>query len=461
MHTYRGEALALASSPPMPPVVVASMVTPGRNELRFRKPQRLSKSKEEQLPPVWKKSHEVIKLRRPFGNARPSLMERGGNIIDKVMTLELEAFSDEEAAYLISPDAPHSHIVDRVVEVLFVTLCTAPRRCSWNTPSVRREWKYELRLAGEWWLSLRTLPCTANSQEHYPPLIPFGLRSTASENQFIADLTLHMRRKCAVFSLFHLDHLTLTPDRAAVLLFDGILRNDARHLQCLSLPFCEIGAATLLLLLCALTQCHSLQPQLRYLNLSYNWIDASCSNMLAMLLGRTSIRRLSLQGNRLGGGDMSSFYDFLLQGCCLLEELDLSYTRLTSADVCSLISCLPKLRNLEVLLLDGVEIPESKAAALSTAIRRSNLTYVSLKGVSACSGEAYLHRIRSVCRHTLAARGVMRGQSVMRCLAETGSFFEAFAQRSCEWLFLNDSALPESYRAFVTNEPSLPPIEDL
>ncbi|ESL06625.1 hypothetical protein TRSC58_05698 [Trypanosoma rangeli SC58] len=388
-------------------------------------------------------------------------MEKDGNIMDKVMTLELETFSDEEAVYLVSPDSPHSHIVDEVVDTLFEAFSTASKRCSWNTPGIRPEWKYELRLAGEWWLSLRVLPCTVNLQEHHPPLIPFGLRNTKTENQFIADLSLHMSRRCAVFSLLHLDHIRLTPDRACVLVFDGILRNAARNLQCLSFPFCEIGAATLLLLLCALTQCHSLQPQLRYLNLCYNWIDASCLNMMAMLLGRTSIRRLSLQGNCLGGADMSFFCDFLLQGCFMLEELDLSYTSLTHTEVCALISCLPKLQNLEVLILNGVEIPESKAAAFSIAVQKSNLTYVALKGTSACSGKAYLHRISTACQQNRAARGVLRDQFMMRCLAETGSFFEAFARRTCEWLSPNDSALPVSYRAFATNEPSLSPTENL
>ncbi|KEG15309.1 hypothetical protein DQ04_00111090 [Trypanosoma grayi] len=307
---------------------------------------------------------------------------------------------------------------------------------------------------------MRILPCTVKPKEHYPPFIPWGMRSMQTENQFIADIALHMRQKAAVFSLVHLSHVTLTPERANVLLFDGILRNEARALECLSVPFCEVGAATLLLLLCGLNQCRALQPQLRYLNLSWNWIDASCSHMLAMLLGRTSVRRLSLHGNRFGGGDAITFQEFLLQGCAHLEELDLSYTSLTRAEVCALIRCLPQLRNLEVLLLDGVQVPESKAVALSSAIRQSKLTYVSLKGILACSGEAYLQRIRVACHRNLVSRNVQKDKSTMRHLAESLSFFEAFERRACNWVGDDASALPPSYRPFTTNEPSLPPIDE-
>ncbi|PBJ68915.1 hypothetical protein BCY84_20609 [Trypanosoma cruzi cruzi] len=388
-------------------------------------------------------------------------MEMGGNILGNIMMLELETFSDEEAAYLTSPDAPHSHIVDEVVEALFENVCTAPSRCSWNTPSARPEWKEEFRLAGEWWLSMRVLPATVNPNEYHPPLIPFVLRNVQTENQFIADLALHMRQRSSVLSLLHMDHISITPDRASVLLFEGILRNEARNLECLSLSFCEVGAATLLLILCGLNQCRSIQPQLRYLNLSYNWIDASCLNMMAMLLERTSIRRLSLHGNRFGGSDISCFYEFLLQGCSLLEELDLSYTALTCAEVCALISCLPRMRNLEVLLLDGVEVPENKAAALSTAIRKSNLIHVSLRGIIACNGEAYLNRIRKACQINRSTRDFLKDQSTLRYFSEGGSFFEAFTRRKCEMQCLEDRALPVAYRPFVTNDPSLLPAKNL
>ncbi|KAH9577579.1 hypothetical protein LSM04_008621 [Trypanosoma melophagium] len=457
---------------------LAAIVVPGRETLRFaapkRRPQLITQQQhhhqhhQQQQQQQYREEKELydggvcrreISLRRPFTGLSLPLTSRGSNIIAVAASLELRNFSDEDAALLTSPDEPHCHVVEEVVDALFTNFISAPTRCAWNTPVPRPEWKNEFRLRHEWWISLRVLPLSMQIEEHHPPLIPWGVRSTETENQFLADIAFHMRRKGAVFALLHIDHISLTPERTNILLFDGVLRNEAHVLECFSVPFCEIGAATLLLLLCGFNHCRALQPQLKYLNLSYNWINTSCSHMLAMLLSRTSVRRLSLRGNRFGGGDMSTFQDFLLHGCCLLEELDLGYTCLTRAEVCALIRCLPEMPNLQVLLLDGVHVPASKAVALSTAIRKSKLTYVSLKGIPACSGEAYLHRIHLACQHHKTERMLQDDQLTMRELAETGSFFEAFSRRTGEWMDTGQTALPVSYRPFTTNEPSLPPID--
>ncbi|ORC93732.1 uncharacterized protein TM35_000016090 [Trypanosoma theileri] len=448
--------------------LLAAVVSSGRVPLRFAAPKRRphlltqQQQREEQEKELYGDivSRREISLRRSFNSLQPPLTGCSSNIIAVAAALELRNFTDEDAARLTSPDAPHCHVVDEVVDALFTNFTTAPTRCKWNTPVPRPEWKNEFRLRHEWWISLRVLPLSMQMEEHHPPMIPWGIRSIETENQFLADIALHMRRKGAVFTLLHLDHIALTPERANVLLFDGVLRNASHALECFSIPFCEVGAATLLLLLCGFNHCRALQPQLRYLNLSYNWINTSCTYMLAMLLSRTSVRRLSLRGNRFGGGDMLTFQDFLLQGCCLLEELDLGYTCLTRAEVCALIRCLPEMPNLQVLLLDGIHVPASKAVALSTAIRKSKLTYVSLKGIAACSGEAYLHRIHLACQRHKTERILSNDQLTMRELAETGSFFEAFARRTGEWMGTDNSALPPSYRPFTTNEPSLPPIDE-
>lgn len=442
-------------------VVVPPLFLSGCSELRFRTPQSHPVPRRRSSEKKNKRCLE-IDLRRTFGDEEISLLERDGDIITKVRSLELRTFTDKEATQLTASDAPHSHIIDDVVDTLFENLSTAPERCAWNIPVKRPEWNNEFRLSREWWLSFCVLPSTAKSDEHYPPFIPWSLRNTDTENQFFADLSLHMRRKQSVFSLLHIDHIKLTPERMSVLLLDGILKNEARALQCLSASFCEIGAATLLLLLCGLNQCRSAQPQLRFLNLPFNWIDSSCLNVLAILLRRTFICRLSLRGNRLGGGEVTDFQEFLLQGCTLLRELDLGYTHLTHADVCALIRCLPQLCCLEVLLLDGIDIPASKVVALSTAIGRSNLTYVSLKGIPACSGTAYLEGVQQACQRNLDAHKSLKHRATMLYLSKTGSFFEAFARRSIRpggEQDDNNSALPALYRPFVTNEPSLLPTD--
>ncbi|KAH8613620.1 hypothetical protein ERJ75_000707100 [Trypanosoma vivax] len=432
----------------VPPGTVPLCVSSARQRLKCKIPERYGNK--------WKNVNERFiterRIKQFFTRNETSHDSVEEDVIEQVRTMDIFSLTDTVATQLTSPDAMHSHIMIDVMDELLWNIGSAPERCLWNTPVKHPEWDKDFRFLQEIWLSMRALPYTNPPDRYYSPLIPWAERGEKAENQLIADVALRTREVLDPLYLFHVDHVELTPERISVLFFDGILANKSRYMECFSATFCCISAATLLVILLCFVDSRNSQAQLMNLHLAFNWIDPSCFDMLALLMPRTNVIRLSLRGNRLGGGDALVFQEFILQGCVLLEELDISHTSLTVADVCVLIRCIPQLPVMRVLLLDGICVPENKTAALFAAIENSKLTHVSLNGVTPCLGDAYIKRVNAVCEsHQLdsAARKT-------RLLALRGSYFDAFERRSRDFAPRGRAtAIHHKYRPFTTNDPSL------
>lgn len=220
-------------------------------------------------------------------------------------------------------------------------------------------------------------------------------------------------------------------------------------LETLSFSICSISTASLLLILAPLTADRS--PYTRNLDLSYNLLTSRCFYTLAVLIPLTQIRRLSLRGNDLSDSNFTPFRDFLLEGCQRIEELDLSYTNLTVAQVCLLIEVLPSMRRLYVLLLDGVEIPIEKTSALTRAIYKSRLCHISLQGSLTCASAAYVRCIENTCEKR--KEHLTTGNTSV----STQSFFDALFLKSLKRGLQPPMphGLVEGYRPFTNNDPSL------
>jgi hypothetical protein len=357
-------------------------------------------------------------------------------------------------------------------------------------------------------------------ENRYAPLLPRGAGS-AQENQLIADLARRLAGPTDHLDLFHLSGLCMTADRLHVLLFDGFSRladvtmqrategRDQRSsgpsimssrlnnnntaaadnetmLSTLSLSSCQMGSAGLVVLL---TGVAALAAQgvssICTLDLSYNNLQSASLYALMQLLRFTYISRLSLRGNNLASVDVIPFREFLLEGCeWQLEELDLSYTGLTAAQVNVLIEALPRLKRLRVLLLEEVAIPSSKWPSLARAVERTQLWHLRLVPSTALSttnssksGHAasvspvlssiapYIRSMDEVCARN-AQRAAEASGADAASVARNGffgfntvSFFEAFFRYSLLRAGTTGegaSALPEGYRAFTSNDPSLP-----
>ncbi|CBH10421.1 hypothetical protein, conserved [Trypanosoma brucei gambiense DAL972] len=398
---------------------------------------------------------EEVRIRNFIKGVEPLPPVKECEVMDYVRKLKLDDLTDDRAAHLTSPYSLHAHIMREVLEELTENICASVQNCEWNKPTERREWDMDFRFLHEWWLSLRTLPYREEPNGHYPPLIPWSERGKEAENQLLADVALKIRQSKSPLYLLHLDHINLTPEQTNVLLLDGVFRNNNSGVETFSAQFCNIGPASLLVILLILNHATQLEPQVENLHLAYNWIDASCVNMLTTLLPLTSITRLSLRGNRFGGGDVGLFQEFLMGGCMFLEELDLGYTSLSAPEVYQLIRTIPLLGQLRVLLLDGVPVPEGKAASLLRAIQLSQLIKVSLIAIPACSSDSYLGRVAEACRKHWTGRS---GKGSGWYSRGSGSFFEAFDNRASTFFRPRDrSALPPGYRPFTTNDPSLHP----
>nr|CCC90008.1 unnamed protein product [Trypanosoma congolense IL3000] len=381
----------------------------------------------------------------------PAITEN--DVIRSVSKVKMADLTDDEAVRLMAPCTVYGYLIQCMVERLVDMFCAAPQTCAWNKPEHRPEWQNDFRFLHEWWLSMRTIPYFENPKDYYPPLIPWGNLGTGSENQLFADVAMKLRETKLPAYLLHIDHIILSPERVSVLLFDGVFRGAFCRTETFSATFCSIGAATLLVILIALYYGGRIGQYVQNLHLAYNWIDSSCVNMLTILLPQTNVTRLSLRGNRFGGGDANLFQEFLVSGCMLLEELDIGYTSLDLQELCALIGSLPSMQHLRVLLMDGVNVPRKKAAALLHAIELSKLVRVSLKGIPACSSDSYLDRLEAICRsHRTGRDGAMPDWGKR----EVFSFLESFESKTSNWLnHAASGALPPDYRVFTTNDPSL------
>lgn len=255
-------------------------------------------------------------------------------------------------------------------------------------------------------------------------------------------------------------------------------------LATLSLSICQIGSASVLILLACLATAaaenaaraslgsNASSPRassplsadepaevkmtpIANLDLSYNALTTSSLYGMTMLLPRTDIRRLTLRGNNLKGSDPVEMRDFLLEGCQFILELDLGHTALSVPQICSVIEALPRMTRLRSLRLDGLSIPPEKTTALMRAVHQSNIWSLSLVACSACSGASYLGFIQAACdRHRAKAVGQM---GVDYNVDELVDFFGEFFVRciSNGWAPPSTSALPEGYGPYTNNDPTL------
>ncbi|KPI84877.1 hypothetical protein ABL78_6059 [Leptomonas seymouri] len=349
-------------------------------------------------------------------------------------------------------------------------------------------------------------------ENRYPPLLTQDA-GVAEENQLIADLAKRLTGPTRHLDVFHLSGLRMTPDRLHVLFFDGFSKlpllvetevatetegsgsqdgqpqtipttaqrrgNAApgeqveETLATLSFSACQMGSAGLLVLL---TGVASLAAQglkgISSLDLSYNELRSTSLYSFTQMLRFTFVTRLSLRGNNLASIDVTPFREFLLEGCDLqIEELDLSYTELTPAQVGVLIESLPLMNRIRVLLLEEVTIPVSKWPLLVRAVERTQLWQLRLLPSTALSTSStytpissiviYVKLIEEICANNeRLAKEASAG--TVACSGffgfNTPSFFEAFfsysqirggAAGEC------GCALPEGYTAFTNNDPSL------
>ncbi|KAK7196259.1 Leucine Rich repeat [Novymonas esmeraldas] len=447
-----------------------------------------------------------------------------------IYRLTTETMSDLDAERIAYPALARVTPFEQLLEALIQKLQQTVQRVTWNCPHPRPEWSADLRFFGACWLVVRAahqirdavplqpsiighssississteaeVDCAASAaapldllhhvhegkpENQYPPLLVE--RSVAAENQLFADVALRLGGRTFQLSLFHISGVLVSPDRMHVLVFDGFRQlcvanassatdadvveaeedKDGGLLSTLSFSSCQIGSASLLVLLAGVVflsaqhSCH-----VRSLDLSYNDLTATSLCCLTQTLRFTRVRRLSLRGNILKSSDPGSLRELLLEGCDReMEELDLSYTALTPAQASAMIDCLPRLVNLRVLLLEEVTIPTTKWPAFARAVEKMHLWHVRLfAGPPSSMMAGYAKAIEEMCLRNRQRAVGAAGDELSRWGATTffgmrnSSFFEAFFHlaRLRGGLAFEETttALPDGYDVFTTNDPSL------
>ncbi|CAD2214872.1 hypothetical protein, conserved [Angomonas deanei] len=372
------------------------------------------------------------------------------------------------------------------------------------------KWQGDLRFTGEWWVCLEEREeALKKDQQMYEPLFVSSGKwnSKVEENQFLVELMkqlIYGRRY--YFELIHIDNFPLTAERLHVFFFNGLLEilessfikfeekciianrhihgwekdgskvgenvytalGDRRkrgkleeesvlYLATLSFSICQINTAALFILLTALSTPKA-GNLITNLDISFNLLDGNSFYTLSQLLPLTHVCRLSLRGNNLGCENTTSFREFLVDACSAshtskpaLNELDFSATQLSYKQVCVLIECIPLMKGLHQLLLDGVDIPSSKTSALKDAVSESNIYFLSLKNIPEISTNTiYLQELEEICERN--RRRVLGANA-----AEDEGFFRKFFERGRQkgWRPTGYSALPEGYQPFTNNDPSL------
>ncbi|EPY27752.1 hypothetical protein STCU_05586 [Strigomonas culicis] len=308
-------------------------------------------------------------------------------------------------------------------------------------------------------------------KETYPPLLDCDLRSkgnsfnmTNKVNGFMCQIVrrlLYGRRY--YIDLIHVDNLLLSPERIHYFFFSGLLSSieealtkEARkhsatslvHLKTISFSICKITSAGLLILLAAL----STKPghQVTCLDVSYNLLTESSFFCLTQCLPLTNLTMLSLRGNNCHGETSNTFRELLLEGFISLEEIDLGWTDLTYKQICVLIECIPQMKKMHVLLLDGLTIPIEKTTAITKAVSMSHLFHVSFYGCVNCQSPIFLQRIKDICD---ANREACTQHEWHNRESYLTSLFKISAERGVTPPSM--SALPAGYGPFTTNDPSL------
>lgn len=211
----------------------------------------------------------------------------------------------------------------------------------------------------------------------------------------------------------------------------------------MSFSICNIGNGALMVLLAGLMSLYSVPPAIENLDLSYNSITHSSLHLLAALLPHTRIKRLSLRGNNLFSHYHQSFRDFLGTGCYFIEELDLSYTNLSGAQLQELAEHLPQLRLMQVLILNGMTLHERLFSGIQNRIPKDR-NFVFSHDPWNNEKQEEEDSIASPPSSSTPARG--------------GSFFRWFYKTAKQhgWRQPDKSSLGYGYRPFRFNDPSLP-----
>ncbi|CAJ1022840.1 hypothetical protein, conserved [Leishmania lindenbergi] len=439
-----------------------------------------------------------------------------------IKRITTETMTNTDAEMIAYPMHTHATSFKQLLASLIARLQQTVQSVSWNTPQERPEWNTDLRFYGPWWLVVRSglqfrevcdsrsftleiqegasfpakVEYTATTyprsdllftvhegkpENRYAPLLVE--RSIAAESRLFADIALRLGGSTFQLNLFHLSGVFVGPDRMHVLVFDGFRRlctaaarappsdlmNDEDHLlSTLSFSSCHLGSAGLLILLAGIVylsthhDCH-----VHSLDLSYNDLTKTSLLCLTQTLHFTKIRRLSLRGNVLTSSDPSTLRELLLEACDVaMEELDLSYTALSVAQVSALIDSLQCLSNLRVLLLEEVMIPSAKWPALVRAVETMDLWHVQLfADPTSPMMTGYTTIIEEMClRNRQRAMDCSRSEASQWNATtffgiKNSGFFTEFFQHSrrrgalaCREAM---AGLPDEYSAYTNNDPSL------
>lgn len=222
------------------------------------------------------------------------------------------------------------------------------------------------------------------------------------------------------------------------------------RLTTISFSICNIGAASLAVLLSALITASGVRHPVLNLDLSYNAILNSSLAIFALMLPLTKVRRLSLRGNNLFSYDGEPIRDFLVEGCYFIEELDLSSTNLSEEQLRYIIDFLPKVSRLRVIHLNGLFIPDTLIPSVVKVILQSRSLTIR---VDSCSDrlQAAVDAAQS------SSRSQSTRSSVQNHLPDNVTFFEQFYLASKEkgWEPPSLDPIAPGYREFTTNDPSL------
>lgn len=429
-------------------------------------------------------------MTRPNRNAILKPSYQAGAIKDIegfIAEMDVAQLTNEQAEEIVYPfNVNLSTSVDAVLDLFEQRFRETAATIKWNVPSERaKAFITDLRFSSDWWLCMsdptsaaavqaRTVMRSSAPEMSYPPLLSPEERNEASENQLLADIIERLSGRLYHLEMLHVDRMDLTPQRMQALAFcgfasversqaayaatfadgkqakdEGELRETILELKVLSFSICNIGTASLLVLLSAISGVLEHGPFIDTLDLSYNALTSKSLYTISLKMPQTRITRLSLRGNNLNGKDSTEFRDFMLEGCSLAEELDLSYTHLSTNQVHVLIDSIPDLYGLRVLLIDGIDIPPEKSSVFAKAIADSRIWMLSLNCSTLSNDFAYMEGLRMACEknaNKTANRGERRRSSFFR------KFYELAAARGAG--APGGNALPIGYHPFRTNDPS-------
>ena len=138
--------------------------------------------------------------------------------------------------------------------------------------------------------------------------------------------------------------------------------------------------------------CHSSNVTIDYLRLSHNGITSQSSSFLSELTVKCKVKRLRIAGNDTIGEDQQ-LYSMLTNPSTELEQLNMSYTRLSSRGAIALFNAVKENNKLKELNISST-ITDDACDVITTALQRNSCLVALYMYNNPLSGEAIINIVQ-------------------------------------------------------------------